>query len=120
MSKEEVKTAVTEDEAKESLGKTRVSAVYRLIFMMLALLNQFLVLFGLYPVQEMNSDIVKLVSLGLCIITGGVAYWKNNSWSPEAKAADKVMESMRNNDISITDVLEIMVDISKNQDKKKQ
>lgn len=112
------KRDVTKEEMNESIGKTKVSAVYRLIFMMVALLNQFFVLFGLYPINVADNDAVKMISLGLCIVTGGAAYWKNNSWSPEAKAADKVKDSMKHNDISVTDVLEILAEVSRNRENK--
>lgn len=115
---DESKREMTKEEVNESIGKTKVAAVYRLIFMMIALLNQFFVLFGLYPINVADNDAVKMISLGLCIVTGGAAYWKNNSWSPEAKAADKVKDSMKHNDISITDVLEILADVSRNQEKR--
>lgn len=104
---------IPENTNEESVGRTKVSAVYRLIFMLLAVLNQFLVLFGLYPIEAMDTDVAKLLSLGLCIVAGGVGYWKNNSWTPEAKAADKVMDSLKHQDVSITDVLEILADVSR-------
>lgn len=107
-----------ENTNEETTGRTKVSAVYRLLFMLVALLNQFLVMFGLYPIEAMDTDGAKLLSLGICIIAGGIGYWKNNSWTPEAKAADKVMDSLKQQDVSITDVLEILADVSRRNEKK--
>lgn len=100
---------------KITVGKTKIAAVYRLIFMMAALLNQFLVMFGLYPTNSLNENNVKLLSVALCIVAGAVGYWKNNSWTEEAKVGDIVKESLKNQDIDITDFLDILSDITRNK-----
>ena len=100
--------------SKNTTGKEKNSEVYRLILMIVAAINQFLVTFDLYQVSSINNDtLLKILSLILTVVAGAIGYWKNNSWTKEAKAADKVLESLKNQDITVTDVLEIMVDLSK-------
>lgn len=106
-------TEVAESNETMTPGKTKIAAVYRLILMLLAVLNQFLVMFDLYPAQIADNNVIMLISVVLTVITSCYAYWKNNSWTPEAKTADKVLESLRNGDVSISDILDILSDLSR-------
>ena len=72
--------------------------IARTACLLLALTNQ--VLSALVkPVLPIESATVEqLVTAGITTVTALVAWWKNNSFTPEAIKADETMERMKKSD----------------------
>lgn len=69
--------------------------VARTIILALALFNQIMSATGhaILPIQD--ADIEQLVSSIFTIGAAAVAWWKNQSFTPEAAEADKVMKELK-------------------------
>lgn len=67
----------------------------RTIILFYALLNQILTLTGhsILPVGE--EQLTEFVSLAFMVVTSVWAWWKNNSFTPEAIEADKYLAELR-------------------------
>lgn len=63
--------------------------------LLLALLNQVLCAFGKSPLPIESETLNQLVTSGITVIAALVAWWKNNSFTKEAIAADKEYERLR-------------------------
>lgn len=69
--------------------------VVRTACLLLALTNQLLSALG-KPVLPIESETVEqLVTAGITSIAALVAWWKNNSFTPEAIKADETLERMK-------------------------
>ncbi len=69
--------------------------IARTAVLLLALINQVLVACG-KPVLPIESDTLnQLVTTGITSVAALVAWWKNNSFTQEAIAADKEYDRLR-------------------------
>ena len=73
----------------------RKDTLIRTIVLILALFNQFMVIRGhsMLPIEE--EQVNELVSVSFTVVTALVAWWKNNSFTPEAIEADKYLDGLR-------------------------
>lgn len=69
--------------------------IIRTVLLLLALVNQVLAAFGISPLPLENETVTTLVSLGFTVVTALVAWWKNNSFTKEAQAADAYLAALR-------------------------
>lgn len=69
--------------------------VIRTVLLVLALVNQVLAAFGLSPLPLENETVTALISLGFTVVTALVAWWKNNSFTQKAQAADAYLAALR-------------------------
>ena len=65
----------------------------RLILMLVALLNLILTAFGVNPIELDGSELYTVISVVFALLTGLAAYWKNNSFTAAAQAADEYLHS---------------------------
>ena len=71
--------------------------IARLICLILALVNQVLVMTG-HSVLPIENQTIELVVTNVWTIAAAVwGYWKNNSWTPEAIDADETMHLNKKN-----------------------
>lgn len=77
------------------MGNISPDTIARIICLLIALLNQFLAIFGKGTLDIVENDIYQLVSLGATIITAIIACWKNNSVTKEAIEADNYLKKLR-------------------------
>ena len=78
---------------------TNISAgtIARLICLILALVNQVLVMTG-HSVLPIENQTIELVVTNVWTIAAAVwGYWKNNSWTPEAIDADETLHLNKQN-----------------------
>lgn len=71
--------------------------IARTVILVLALVNQVLVMFGKSPLNIADDDIATVVSLLFTIASTAVAWWKNNSFSQNAIKADEYLGKLKNN-----------------------
>ena len=69
--------------------------IARTIILALALINQLLTVMGLSPIPIEDESITEVISLVVTIGASLVAWWKNQSFSPEAIEADKYMRKLK-------------------------
>ena len=67
----------------------------RTICLLIALVNQCLAIFGKQALPFAENDIYQVVSLLATIITGAIAWWKNNSFTQAAQTADQIMSGLK-------------------------
>ena len=68
--------------------KVKADTIARTIVLFLALINQFLAVFGKEALPFANDEVYQLVSLIATFATSAVAWWKNNSFTKAAIEAD--------------------------------
>lgn len=78
--------------------KISAGTIARTIILLLALVNQVLAVTGHNIINVSNDDINTLVSTGFTIVASAAAWWKNNSFTKEAIAADKLKDKLKEGD----------------------
>ena len=68
--------------------KISAGTIARTACLLLALLNQVLCAFGKSPLPIESATVEQLVTAGITTIAALIAWWKNNSFTKEAIAAD--------------------------------
>lgn len=69
--------------------------IARTVCLVLALVNQVLAMLGMVPVDIADDTVYQVVSVGATVVTALIAWWKNNSFSKEAVAADEAMKNAK-------------------------
>lgn len=67
----------------------------RSICLLLALVNQMLAIFGKDILPFAENDVYQLVTIIATVVTGVVAWWKNNSFTAPAIEADKYLKTIK-------------------------
>lgn len=80
-------------------GNITPATIARTVILALALINQVLTVSGKSIIPIGDETIELFISTGFTIATSIVAWWKNNSFTPAAIAADNVMHDLKNNDL---------------------
>ena len=75
--------------------KIQASTIARTAVLALALANQILSVAGLSPLPIDSATLEPWVTTGLTTAAAVWAWWKNNSFTPEAIRADELMKEMR-------------------------
>lgn len=66
--------------------------IARTVCLILALVNQVLVMFDMVPIDLAEDTVYDGVSIVFTVVTALVAWWKNNSFTTKAIEADKVLK----------------------------
>lgn len=75
--------------------KISTGTIVRTVCLVLALVNQLLSVFGKSPLPIDNEQLGQLITSLLTIAAALVSWWKNNSFTQEALAADELYESLK-------------------------
>lgn len=75
--------------------KVKTETIVRTVILALALINQLLSVTGhaVLPIQD--EQVETLITTGATILASLWAWWKNNSFTPEAIAADNHLADLR-------------------------
>ena len=78
--------------------KEKVSAdtIIRTIVLVVTLVNTILTMFGKNPLPWAEDEIYTALSVVAQVIAVAWAWWKNNSFTPEAIKADAVLKKLKN------------------------
>ena len=76
------------------MNKIKVTTLTRTAVLMLALANQILSATGHSPIPVDDAQLEQLISTGITVGAAIWAWWKNNSFTKEAIAADNYRESL--------------------------
>ena len=71
---------------------TNISLIVRTIVLILALINQILTLFNMPILPFEEEEITNALTTVITLVAVAWSYWKNNSFSKEAKEADYIMQ----------------------------
>lgn len=71
------------------------STIARTIILILALVNQFLSVFGIDVIPIQDETINSLVTIIFTIVAALVAWWKNNSFTKSAIQADSIRKDIK-------------------------
>lgn len=80
---------------KKIIGEASPGTIARTICFFLALVNQVLVSTGHSVLPITNEQVETIVTLSATIITGLIAWWKNNSFTHNAITADGYLKSLK-------------------------
>ena len=75
--------------------KITAGTIARTAVLLLALTNQLLSAMGKSPLPIESTTVEQLVTAGITTIAALIAWWKNNSFTPEAIKADETLERMK-------------------------
>jgi len=70
-------------------------AIVRLVVLVILLVNQALIVFGLNPLPFSEEQIYEAVSSVATVVVALWAWWKNNSITKEAQQADAYMQELK-------------------------
>lgn len=76
------------------MNKIKVATITRTAVLILALANQILSATGHSPIPVDDAQLEQLISTGITVVAAIWAWWKNNSFTKEAIAADNYLESL--------------------------
>lgn len=76
------------------MNNIKVSTMTRTAVLILALANQILSATGHSPIPVDDAQLEQLISTGLTVGAAIWAWWKNNSFTKEAIAADNYLDSL--------------------------
>lgn len=77
-----------------NVNKIKVATLTRTAVLILALTNQILSATGHSPIPVDDAQLEQLISTGMTVGAAIWAWWKNNSFTKEAIAADNYLESL--------------------------
>ena len=71
--------------------KIKKGTIIRTVCLIVALSNQVLTVCGKNPLPFSEEEVYEGVSVTITVVTALVAWWKNNSFTPKAIWADKIL-----------------------------
>ena len=71
------------------------AALIRTLVLAFALINQALVLAGFSPLPWVEEDVEAFLAGAFTVVSAAWAWWKNNSFTKEAKQADEYMNELK-------------------------
>ena len=77
------------------MKKTDVGTITRTILIIIALINQGLVIAGKNPLPFEDDQIAQVISFGFTAVTAMIAWWKNNNFTAEAKEAQHYLDALK-------------------------
>ena len=80
----------------EKKEKVSIGTIARTVALAVTLLNTILTAAGKNPLPFSDTDVYSAVSTAATVVTAIIAWWKNNSFTENAKKADKYMQELNN------------------------
>ncbi len=77
------------------MKKTDIGTITRTVLIIIALINQGLVIAGKNPLPFEEDQIAQVISFGFTTVTTIIAWWKNNNFSQEAKEAQHYLDALK-------------------------
>lgn len=79
------------------MGNIKIDTVVRTIVLIVALANQALAIAGKEAIPVTEDQVYQIVSLIVTVAASLWAWWKNNSFTKNAIAADQYLEELKKN-----------------------
>ena len=80
---------------EQQTNKISAGTIARTIILVLALVNQVLVMLGRPVIEIADEQITQIITLGFTIVTAVINWWFNNSYTQAALEGDKVMRALK-------------------------
>lgn len=77
------------------MKKTDIGTITRTILIIIALINQGLLIAGKNPLPFEDEQIAQVISFVFTAVTALVTWWKNNNFSQEAKEAQHYLDALK-------------------------
>lgn len=92
------------------MENTKISkgTIIRFVLVVVAVLNTALTVTGHNPLPFDEAWIENTITIGFDAVVTWLAYWKNNSHTQKAMAADEVLAALKEGIITIEDVLKTL------------
>ena len=90
-----------------NISNVKAGTWVRLILMVISLVNMALAAAGKAPIPANYDELYTIVSIVFSVLVGIAAYWKNNSFTSAAQAAD---EYLHNQKLAIEDTGEEIIE----------
>jgi SPP1 family holin len=81
----------------------KLGTIIRTVCLVLALVNQGLLLAGHSVLPITDEQVNELITLGATVVTSLWAWWKNNSFTPAAIVADEFMHGIKSGTVEWDD-----------------
>ena len=78
-----------------NIKKVKAGTWARLILMVISLVNMALAAAGKAPIPANYDELYTIVSIVFSVLVGVAAYWKNNSFTSAAQAADEYLHNQQ-------------------------
>ena len=78
-----------------NIGNVKAGTWARLILMVISLVNMALAAAGKAPIPANYDELYTIVSIAFSVLVGAAAYWKNNSFTSAAQAADEYLHNQK-------------------------
>ncbi len=75
--------------------KVQTGTIVRTVLLVLALLNQLLMIAGHSPIPIEDETVMEFISTGATIVITAITWWKNNSFTQAALQGDRTMRAFR-------------------------
>lgn len=75
--------------------KVSSDTIARTIILLVAIINQIMAVMGKGKLDIAESDVYQIISLAFTIVSSVIAWWKNNSFTEPALAADQYMKKLK-------------------------
>lgn len=69
--------------------------VIRTVLLVLALINEVLSICGISPLPFEDETVTQIISFGFTAVTSLISWWKNNSFTEAALAADEYLHEIK-------------------------
>ena len=83
--------------------KIPTQTIIRAIVLLVTLVNTILTIFGKNPLPFAEDELYAWLTAAATVAATLWAWWKNNSFTPEAIQADKYLAELKANDIEYTE-----------------
>ena len=80
--------------------------IIRLGVMIVSFINLILTSCGINPIPVSESEVYNLLSFAVVIVSSAYNMWKNNNFTPAAKAGQKVIDAIKNGELTAEKVEE--------------
>ena len=78
-----------------NISNVKAGTWVRLILMVISLVNMALAAAGKAPIPANYDELYTIVSIAFSVLVGAAAYWKNNSFTSAAQAADEYLHNQQ-------------------------
>lgn len=79
----------------EAVQGISAGTIARTVCLFIALANQIMVMCGITPIQLDDNTVYEFVSVLFTVVTALVAWWKNNSFTVQAREADVYKKELK-------------------------
>lgn len=93
---------------KKNINNIKPATIVRLVVLLISIINLVLSVFGTYQLPGLSETAQNSLAVTITTIMAAISYWYNNSWSENATAADKVLDTLKSTGITVDDLIDMV------------